>query len=107
MASKYNVIMDGRDIGTVVLPNAGLKVFLTAELSARAERRYLELRGKSIETTLEDVTRDMALRDKNDSERKTSPLKAADGAVILDTTELNLEESITALCRLIADRFRI
>ena len=107
MAIKYDCIMDGRDIGTVVLPNAGLKVFLTADLESRANRRYLELAEKGIETTLEEVLRDMALRDKNDSERAAAPLKAAADAVMLDTTELNLQESADALCNLIKERFGI
>ena len=105
MAVKYDCIMDGRDIGTVVLPNAGLKVFLTAEPEARARRRYLELVEKGVQTTLEEVLRDMTMRDKNDSERETSPLKAAEDAVLLDTTHLDLEQSIDALCKLIADRY--
>ena len=105
MAEKYDVIMDGRDIGTVVLPGAGLKVFLTAEPDIRAKRRYLELLDKNIETTYEDVYRDMNLRDKNDSERKASPLKAAENSIILDTTNLDLEESFNALCMIIQQRY--
>jgi cytidylate kinase len=99
MAVKYDVIMDGRDIGTVVLPEAGLKIFITADAEARAQRRYLELSEKGVETTFDDVLHDMKLRDKNDSEREVAPLKAAQDAVILDTTDLNLEESFEALCK--------
>ena len=105
MAERYNVIMDGRDIGTVVLPNAGLKVFITAELSARAKRRYLELSEKGIDVTLEKVEAEMKMRDKNDSERAIAPLKQADDAVLLDTTALDFEQSFDALCELIAGRF--
>ena len=105
MAVKYDVIMDGRDIGTVVLPEAGLKVFLTAEPETRAERRYLELSEKGVKTTFEEVLRDMAIRDKNDSERAAAPLKPAEGSVLLDTTDLSLEQSVDALCRLIHERF--
>ena len=101
MAKKYDVIMDGRDIGTVVLPKSGIKVFLTAEPETRAQRRYLELLEKNVETTLEDVKKDMNMRDKNDSERAVAPLKAADDSIILDTTYLNLEESFNALCDII------
>jgi len=101
MAIKYDVIMDGRDIGTVVLPNAGLKVFLTARLDTRAKRRYLELIEKGVDTTLQSVEKDMGVRDTNDSERSAAPLMAADDAVILDTTNMDLEESFHALCRLI------
>jgi len=103
MAVKYDAIMDGRDIGTVVLPNAGLKIFITAAPEKRAYRRYLELVDKDASTKLEDVERDMALRDKNDSERAAAPLKAADDAILFDTSELNLEESFRALCKLVED----
>jgi len=105
MALKYDVIMDGRDIGTVVLPEAGLKVFLTAKPEKRAYRRYLELLEKGTATTLDDVQREMESRDRNDSERETAPLKVADGAVILDTSEMDLEESFGALCEIIAGRY--
>ena len=107
MAAKYDVIMDGRDIGTVVLPDAGLKVFLTAELETRAQRRYLELLDKNIDADFEKVMHDMSIRDKNDSERKTAPLKPAIDSVFLDTTGLDLEESVNALCKLIDERFGI
>ena len=105
MADKYDVIMDGRDIGTVILPNAGLKVFLIADPEIRAKRRYLELLGRGIETSFEDVFSDMLSRDKNDSERATAPLKAADDAVLLDTSRLSFDESFFALCELISGRF--
>jgi len=107
MAVKYDVLMDGRDIGTVVLPNAGLKIFITADADARANRRYLELKEKGIATTFDEVKESMMQRDKNDSERKTAPLKAADDAVTLDTTDLDLEQSFAALCELITGRFGI
>ena len=107
MAVKYDVLMDGRDIGTVVLPDAGLKIFITADANARATRRFLELKEKGVTTTFEEVKEAMILRDKNDSERETAPLKAADDAVFLDTTTLNLEESFNALCNIIAGRFVI
>ena len=105
MAKKYDVVMDGRDIGTVVLPNAGLKVFLHATPEIRAKRRYNELLEKNIETTYEEVLKDLNTRDKNDSEREVAPLKAADDAVKLDTSDLNFEESVEALCKLVAGRF--
>jgi len=101
MAVKYDVIMDGRDIGTVVLPNAGLKIFITAAAEARAQRRYLELGEKGVTTTYDSVLHDMILRDKNDTERTASPLKAADDAVIFDTTELDFNQSFEALCKLV------
>ena len=102
MAVKYNVLMDGRDIGTVVLPDADLKIFITADVDARANRRYLELVARGVDTTFEDVRADMIIRDKNDSERDVAPLRAADDAVILDTTNLNFEESFIAICDLIS-----
>lgn len=105
MALKYDVIMDGRDIGTIVLPHAGLKVFLTADPVVRADRRYRELREKNVDTTLEAVLNEITERDKKDSEREVAPLKAADDAIILDTTALDLEGSVNALCELIAKRF--
>jgi len=107
MAVKYDVIMDGRDIGTVVLPNAGLKIFITADPKARAMRRYLELIGNGVETTLDEVLNAMVIRDKNDSERETAPLKAAEDAITLDTTDLDLEESFEAICKLIKGRLHL
>lgn len=104
-AKTSSVIMDGRDIGTVVLPDAGLKVFLTASLEARAVRRLAELQQKGDPSTLEEVTVDMIQRDKNDSTRAAAPLKPAEDAVHVDTTELSLEESIASVCALIAERF--
>ena len=105
MARKYNIIMDGRDIGTVVLPNAGLKVFIVADAAVRAKRRYDELIARGMDVNFEDVLSDMNLRDKNDSEREIAPLKAADDAVLLDTTEFTFEESVDALCNIISERF--
>lgn len=105
MAKTNSVIMDGRDIGTVVLPDAGLKIFLTAKLEARAARRLAELRQKGDASTLEEVTADMIRRDQNDSTRAAAPLRAADNAVLADTTELSLQQSIDHVCMLIADRF--
>ena len=107
MAEKYNVIMDGRDIGTVVLPDAGLKIFITADTDARANRRYIELTAKGIAATFEEVKTAMIQRDKNDSEREAAPLKAADDAIILDTTKLDFDESFKEICKLISGRFDI
>jgi len=104
MAETYDIIMDGRDIGTVVLPNAGLKIFITANEKARANRRYLELIEKGVKTTLEEVLNEMISRDKNDSEREIAPLKAADDAIILDTSDLDFDESFVALCKLIEEK---
>lgn len=101
MARRYDVIMDGRDIGTVVLPDASLKVFLTADVEKRAARRYKELLEKGTETSFDEVLAEMRVRDARDSNRETAPLKAAEDAVILDTGDMTLEESISALLDLI------
>ena len=106
MALKYNVIMDGRDIGTVVLPNADLKIFITADTDERAKRRYLELSAKNVETTLDEVKYAMIDRDTNDSMRETAPLKPADDAVILDTTNLDFNESFQAICEMVVTVLR-
>ncbi len=104
MARRYNVIMDGRDIGTVVLPDANVKIFLTASPGARAKRRYLELQAKGDATPFEEVLRDMLERDHNDTTRAAAPLKAAEDAVLLDTTPYTLEESIDLLARVAMER---
>ena len=93
--------MDGRDICSYVLPEADVKVFLTASLEARAERRYKQLLEKGTECDLEQIKIDMEWRDKNDSQREVAPLKQADDATLLDTSNLTLEESINALVGLI------
>lgn len=104
MARRTSVIMDGRDIGTVVLPDAALKVFLTASAEARAERRYKELIEKGQSVTFDEVLRDMAQRDENDTTRAAAPLRAADDAVLLDTSALTLAESIDAVAALVEQR---
>lgn len=104
IAKKNNVIMDGRDIGTVILPNADLKIFLTASLKARALRRYKELIAKGDTQSLEDVMLDMKKRDDQDTNRAAAPLVAADDAVLLDSGDLTLEETIDAVCALIIER---
>jgi cytidylate kinase len=96
--------MDGRDIGTVVLPEADVKIFLTASPEARAERRFKELTEKGMDVKYEDVLEDMIQRDYNDSHRAIAPLKQADDAVLVDTTELNLQESIDYLIKVIKER---
>ena len=103
-ARKSDVIMDGRDIGTVVLPDARLKIFLTASPEARAKRRYAELCEKGEKVTYDEVLADMVKRDYDDTHRAAAPLKAADDAVLVDTTALSLEESIDTLRRLVEER---
>ncbi len=104
MARRHSVVMDGRDIGTVVLPEAELKVFLTASPEARAKRRLLELSAKGDPSTFEQVLADMARRDEQDSSRAAAPLKAAEDAVLVDTSDMTLEESIDHVCALVKER---
>ena len=106
MATRYNVLMDGRDIGTVVLPNANLKIFLTASAEERARRRYLQLQEKGTVQPYEEVLAEIIERDKRDSERETAPLKQAEDAILLDTSDLNQEESIQAVIDLIEARMK-
>lgn len=100
-ARTNSVIMDGRDIGTVVLPDAEVKVFLTAPLAERARRRFVELEQRGTPRAYEDVLREMEQRDYNDSHRAAAPLRQAEDAVLLDTGELNFEESLAALLTII------
>lgn len=107
LARENDVIMDGRDIGTVVLPQAGLKVFLTASAEERARRRVLELEQKGIFQPYEEVLRDIQYRDKNDSSRAAAPLKAAEDAVLVDSSALSFEETCAAVGKLIRERFSV
>ncbi len=104
LARTNNVIMDGRDIGTVVLPDARVKVFLTASPEARARRRMLELEQRGTPQPFEQILNDIRERDWNDSHRATAPLRQAEDAVLLDTTELNFQESEAALLDIIRER---
>lgn len=101
LAKSNNCIMDGRDIGTVVLPDADVKIFLTASPEARAKRRHLELVEKGMDAKYEDVLADMIERDYNDSHRAIAPLKQADDAVLADTSELDLQQSIELIISII------
>lgn len=104
MAEKYDVIMDGRDIGTVVLPQAQVKIFLTASARERAMRRCRELRERGVETDLESVLRDMVRRDRNDSSRALAPLRPAQDAVMCDTTDLDLDASLELILDIVKKR---
>lgn len=104
LALKNSVIMDGRDIGTVVLPDADLKIFLTASTEARAYRRYLELLNKGMDCTIEEVKKDIEYRDKQDSSRDAAPLKKADDAVEVDTSNIDFEASFALLCSIIDEK---
>ena len=107
MAREHSVIMDGRDIGTVVLPQAELKIFLTASAKARAARRLLELRCKGIESSFEEVLRDIEYRDEQDTARAAAPLKKADDAVLVDTSDIDFEQSLARLCGIIEERLGV
>lgn len=101
LGKEYNVIMDGRDIGTNVLTDAKYKFFLTANPEERAKRRYLELTNKGIEVKLEDILNDIIKRDLIDSTREISPLKKADDAIEIDTSKLNIDDVVNYICEYI------
>lgn len=104
IAKNNNCIMDGRDIGTVVLPDAQIKIYLTASAEARADRRYKELVEKGQQVNYDDILREIELRDYQDTHREIAPLKKAEDAVLVDTTKLTLEESIEYMLKVIKER---
>lgn len=104
LAADQNILMDGRDIGTVVLPNASLKIYLTASAEKRAQRRYEEYLEKGQKATYEEVLEDQKKRDYDDSHRKIAPLKKAADAILVDTSELSLQESIDAVIGLMQEK---
>lgn len=104
LAKTHSIIMDGRDIGTVVLPKASLKIYLTASPEIRAQRRYEEYLQKGQKAVYEEVLEDQKKRDYEDMHRKIAPLQQAKDAVLLDTTELSLEEAIKAVVTLIQEK---
>lgn len=103
LAKTNDVIMDGRDIGTVVLPNAGLKIFLSAAAEDRAARRFAELHDKGISTTYKEVLRDINYRDENDSKRAAAPLKPAEDSIIVDTTGNTLSDSFEIISNMVRE----
>lgn len=107
IAGNNNVIMDGRDIGTVVLPDAEIKIFLTATAEDRAMRRYLELKEKGLDVNYQEVLEDMEKRDYQDSHREESPLRAAEDAKIIDTSGQTLGESVQVLIEYIKSRLEV
>ncbi len=107
IARGNNVIMDGRDIGTVVLPQAELKIFLTASSEARAERRMKELAQKGMNIPFEEVLRDIERRDRQDSERAAAPLKKAEDAVLVDTSETDFAQSLELLSKVVQERLHL
>ena len=104
MAAENNVLMDGRDIGTVILPNADVKFFLTADAAARAKRRTLELQAKGIAADYETVLREIEQRDANDSSRAAAPLKAADDAVLVDNSQMDQDQTVEYMCQIIEEK---
>lgn len=104
LAESADVVMDGRDIGTVVLPDADLKIFLTASSRVRAERRYRELQEKGIEADLKTIQRDIEERDHRDMTRETSPLRQAEDAVVIDSSMMTVDEVIQNILNLIQSR---
>ncbi len=104
IADQNNIIMDGRDIGTVVLPNAQIKIFLTASAAVRAKRRYKELIEKGEQVTYDEVLKDIELRDYNDSHREIAPLKPAEDSVYVDTSDKALDESVALLIGIIKEK---
>lgn len=106
MALQGGVVMDGRDIGTHVLPNADLKIFLTASIEERAKRRWLELAAKGVSVELKDLQEEIYSRDKADSERTVAPLVQAKDAILLDTTELSIDGAVNAILKLCEERSR-
>ncbi|CAI8837936.1 MULTISPECIES: (d)CMP kinase [Bacillus] len=105
LAEKGGVVMDGRDIGTHVLPNAEVKIFMLASVQERAERRHLENTKKGFASSLEQLKKEIAKRDKLDSEREVSPLKKADDALELDTTSLSIEEVVQRIMDIVSGAF--
>lgn len=103
LARENNVIMDGRDIGTVVLPNADVKIFLTASVKVRAERRFRELIEKGENVSFEEVYADIEKRDYNDMHRAVAPLKQAEGACLADTSDLTLDDSVALVVKIITE----
>lgn len=101
LAAANNVIMDGRDIGTCVLPDAELKIYLTASASERAKRRYLEQKECGVESDLAQIERDIIARDEQDMNREIAPLKQADDAIYLDTSDMTIEEVVTKIVSLV------
>ena len=107
VAREHNVIMDGRDIGTVVLPKANVKIFLTASAEIRAKRRYDELTAKGQKTTLAQVLKDVQQRDYEDTHREIAPLKQAKDAVLVDTSELDIDGVVDAIKAVVREKISV
>ncbi len=106
-SSKYNVVMDGRDIGTVVFPNADVKIYLTASVEERATRRHKEQIAKGVDSDLEDLINEISKRDYYDSNREIAPLKSAEDSIIIDTTEMNYSEVLESLINIVNKKAKL
>lgn len=100
IAERENVLMDGRDIGTVVLPNADVKIFLTASVECRAKRRYDELIAQGVQCSLSDIKIDIENRDHRDTNREIAPLKQAEDAILVDSSDMTIDEVVAKICEL-------
>ena len=107
VAKKHNVIMDGRDIGTVVLPRANVKIFLTASPEVRATRRHAEMLAKGSKDSYEKVLADIKKRDHNDSTREIAPLKQAKDAILVDTSSMEIDEALAAIKAIVAEKIGV
>ena len=106
LAAREDVLMDGRDIGTEILPDADLKIFLTASVEERAKRRYLEMIQKGQSCSLEEIRKEIEERDSRDIHRETSPLKQADDAILLDSSDMNQEQVTDRIVALAKERMK-
>ena len=104
LAARENVLMDGRDIGTMILPNAQLKIYLTASVETRAMRRYLEMKEKGVDCELKEIEADIAERDYRDMNRETAPLKQADDAVLVDSSDMTIDQVVERIVTLARER---
>jgi len=104
MGKKKGIVMDGRDIGTTVFPKAALKIFMTADISVRVERRFKEMFEKNPNVTVEEVKSNLEMRDYIDSNRKVSPLRQAEDAILIDNTNLNMQQQLDIALKLYKDR---
>lgn len=106
LAARENVLMDGRDIGTTILPEAQLKIYLTASVKTRAMRRYLEMKEKGVECSLDEIEQEIAERDFRDMTRETSPLRQAEDAVLVDSSDMTIEEVVACIIKLAKARMQ-
>ena len=106
LAASNDVIMDGRDIGTCVLPNADVKIYLTADARVRANRRYLELKKKGQECNIDEIEKDIVDRDYRDMTREISPLQQAEDAVVVNTSNMNIEEVVNHIITLVKEKYK-